>query len=106
MKPKILPLIVIKHLVITSVMFMNAYPDPQGISDEFSPREIVLCWQLDFKTHCRAQFGAYCIVYNEPDATTTNTMNLRTRNGICLGPTGNFQGTFKFLDLDTLTVIK
>jgi hypothetical protein len=66
----------------------------------------VLRWQHDFKLHCRAQFGAYCIVYDKPDTTTTNTMNLRTRNGICLGPTGNFQGTFKFLDLDTLTVIK
>jgi hypothetical protein len=33
-------------------------------------------------------------------------MELRTRNCICLGPTGNFQGTFKFFDLDTLTVIK
>jgi hypothetical protein len=28
MKPKVLPLIVIKHLVINSFMFMNAYPDP------------------------------------------------------------------------------
>ncbi|KAL7503775.1 hypothetical protein ACHAXN_001516 [Cyclotella atomus] len=105
-KPKILPLIIINHLVITSVMFMNAYPDAQGISDKLSPPEIVLCWQLDFKTHCRAQLGAYCIIYDNPDTTTTNTMNERTRNGICLGPTGNSQGTFKFLDLNTLTVIK
>jgi hypothetical protein len=80
----------------------NAYPDAQGIS----PPEIVLRWQLDFKTHCRAQFGAYCIVYDEPHTTTTNTMNERTRNAICLGPTGNFQGTLKFFDLDILTVIK
>jgi hypothetical protein len=88
------------------VMSLNAYPDKQGVSDQFSPREIVLRWQLDFETHCFAQFGSYCIVYDDPNSTVTNTMELRTCNCICLGPTGNFQGTFKFFNLDTLTIIK
>mgnify|MGYP003325905523 CR=1 FL=1 len=39
---KIMPNVMIKSLVLMAVMFMNAYPDKQGISQEFSPRELVL----------------------------------------------------------------
>jgi hypothetical protein len=47
----VLPNVIIKQLVLHSVMFLNAFPDKQGISKELSPREIILRWQLDFKCH-------------------------------------------------------
>eukprot|EP00804_Cyclotella_cryptica_P028417 CCRYP_014200-RA/>CCRYP_014200-RA protein AED:0.36 eAED:0.36 QI:0/0/0/1/0/0/3/0/238 len=38
----ILPNVVIKRMVLHAGLFINAYVDKQGISDEFSPREIIL----------------------------------------------------------------
>lgn len=39
---KMLPNLVIKHLVLHAVMFLNTYPDAQGISQDLSPCEIIL----------------------------------------------------------------
>ena len=55
--------------------------------------------KLDAKMHCKVPFGAYCEVHVNPDI--TNTMEPRTRWEICLGPTGNMQGSYKFLSLST-----
>ena len=55
--------------------------------------------KLDAKMHCKVPFGAYCEVHVDPDI--TNTMEPRTKWGICLGPTGNMQGSYKFLSLST-----
>jgi hypothetical protein len=38
-------------------------------------------------------------VHTDPDI--TNTLEFRTRWGICLGPTGNLQGSHKFMPLTT-----
>ena len=61
-------------MVINAVMLLNAYPDAQGISQELSPLELILRWQLDSEIHCKAQFGSYCVAYDEPDAHETNRM--------------------------------
>jgi hypothetical protein len=55
--------------------------------------------KLNAKMHCKVPFGAYCEVHVNPDI--TNMMEPRTRWGICLGPTGNMQGSYKFLSLST-----
>ena len=49
-------------------------------------------------------FGSYCEVHEEN--TPTNSMKLRGIPAICLGPTGNIQGTYSFLNLATGLVIK
>ena len=46
---KILLNAVVKALVIHAVMWMNAWPDKQGITQEYSPRELILRWQLSTK---------------------------------------------------------
>ncbi len=81
---KLLPKLVIIKLMHFCVMWMNSFPVKSGISEKWSPREIVSRHKLDAKMHCKVPFGAYCEVYVEPDI--TNTMELRTRWGICLGP--------------------
>ena len=43
------------------------------------------------------QFGEYCQVHEED--TPRNSMNPRTQGAICMGPSGNKQGGFKFLSL-------
>ena len=99
-----LPFAVIKALINFITMWNNAVPASTGVSQEISPREIVLRWQLDYKRHMRARFGAYCEVSEDDDI--TNTQKDRTTPSVCLGPTGNIQGTYKFYSLLTGKVIK
>jgi hypothetical protein len=63
------------------------------------PQKIVSRHKLDVKMHCKVPFGAYCEVHVDPDI--TNIMEPRTKWGICFGPTGNMQGSYKFLSLST-----
>ena len=101
---KVLPNAIIKGLVHHAVMMMNAIPAPKGVSSVFSPRELVLRWQLSFAVHCRAPFGSLCTVYDDPEI--TNNMAERSWEGINLGPSGNMQGSHKFYCLSTRTVYK
>lgn len=54
---------------------------------------------LDFKRDLALQFGAYCQVHAHD--TPRNSMKPRTVGGICLGPSGNDQGGYKFMNLET-----
>jgi hypothetical protein len=78
---------------------MNTFPVKLGISKKWSSRELISRHRLDAKLHCKAPFGAYCEVHMDPDI--TNTMEPRTKWAICLGPTGNMQGSYKFMSLST-----
>ena len=100
----VLPRAIIKAMVLFEVMWLNAICPGDGWSTTYSPREIVVRWQLDVALHCRGDFGSYCLAYDEP--VPTNTQEPRGRDCICLGPTGNRQGTYKFYDLKTKSVIK
>ncbi len=86
------------------VMWLNKFPLATGISTQFSPREFILCHCLDYNNHCRAPFGAYCKTHEENDA--TNSMDTQGTLSICLGPTGNLQGSCYFLSLVTGKLIK
>ena len=86
------------------VLWMNAFPVKSGISQTFSPRELLVRWRLDYKKHCRVLPGTYCEVHDEP--VPTNTMTARTHEAIALGPTGNLQGSVKFYCLNTGRVLK
>jgi hypothetical protein len=96
---EMLPKLVINKLLHFCVMWMNPFPVKSGVSEKYSPGELVSRHKLDAKLHCRIPFGAFCEVHANPDI--TNTMEPRTRWGICLGPTGNLQGSYKFMSLTT-----
>ena len=83
---------------------LNAFLVQSGVSETFSPREILLCWRMDAKKHCKVLPGSYCEVHDEPNP--TNTTVSRTHEGIALGPTGNLQGSVKFYCLNTGQVLK
>ncbi len=78
---------------------MNSFPVRSGISEKWGTHELVSRTKLDAKLHCRALFGSYCETHEDPDI--TNTLDPRTKWGICMGPTGNLQGSYKFLSLST-----
>ena len=54
---------------------------------------------LDFKKHCAIPFGSYCQVFW--DKYPSNTPKEWTIAAICLGPTGNAQGGYKYYALAT-----
>ena len=92
--------LILIELIYHVVLWLNAFPlKNSGVSANLSPRELVIRHKLDFKKHCRAQFGSYCEVHDEP--VPTNSMTSRTTPAIVLGPTGNLQGTYKFFSLTT-----
>ena len=60
---KALPKQVIIHLIYPVVMWINASPNENGISQVYSPREIVTGKTLKYKLHCKANFGQYVHPY-------------------------------------------
>ena len=70
-----------------------------GISDTLIPKTIISGETLDYKKHLILQIGQYCQVHEE-DA-PHNIQNPRTKGAILLGPSGNLQGGFKFMALNT-----
>jgi hypothetical protein len=87
-----------------TVLGLNALPVKTGILTTYSPRELLVCWRMDYKKHCWVLPGLYCEVHDEP--VPTNTMVWRTHEGIALGPTGNIQGSMKFYCINTGQVLK
>jgi hypothetical protein len=59
------------------------------ISKKWSPPELVSRHKLDTKLHRRSPFGSYCKVHVDPDI--TNTLDPRTKQVICMGPTGRME---------------
>ena len=102
---KIIPSVIIIHSVIFSVMWINFFPPVGGISEMLSPQAIITGLTPDFFKHCKAPFGSYAQVHAEPEP-KNDVMTSRTVGGICLGPLGNIQGTYKFLSVLTGQVIK
>jgi hypothetical protein len=59
---------------------------------------------VDFKRDCKLGYGEYVQVYADEDI--TNTMKPRTLGAICVGVSGNLQGTYLFLSLATWKILK
>jgi hypothetical protein len=79
------------------VYWLNIMPKHD---QRLSPRDIIMGEEkLDYKKVCQLPFGAYVQVHDDLDI--TNTMESRTTRAINLGPTGNLQGTHRFLSLKT-----
>jgi hypothetical protein len=68
-----------------------------GVSTTQSPAELILNRKIDFNAHCRVEFGQYVQTHEEHD----NSMNARTVGAIATRPTGNTQGGYYFIRLDT-----
>ena len=82
------------ELVYNAVMWLNGFLPTGGISKSYIPRTTMTGKYLDFNKQFKVLFGAY-VEYHKDD-NTTNIMAERTRTGICLVPTANFQGRYNF----------
>ncbi len=94
-----LPKIMIIELMHFCILWLNSFPVRSGVSEKWSPRELILCHWLDEKLHYKTPLGEYCKMHTDPDI--TNTMEPRTKWGICKGPTVNLQGSYNFMPLTT-----
>ena len=76
----------------TAVFWLNTVPMMGGASQDLSPRTILMGQQMDYKCHCRFQFGEYVQTHEEHN----NSMNPRTVGALALRPVGNAKGAFIF----------
>ena len=74
------------------------FPAKGGVIN-VSPRTLMTGIKLYYSKHCRFPFGSYVQVHDDPSL--TNSPTARTMGEITLGPTGNLQGGYKFLNLRT-----
>ena len=85
----------------TAVFWLNAFPAVGGASQDLSPRTTRTGQQVDYKRHCRYQFGEYTQTHEEHN----NSMNPRMIGAIALRLVGNGQGSFYFLSITTGRVL-
>lgn len=91
------------HVVQWIALIKNAFPAKGGITDVYSPRQIILTGQKLGYKDLRVDFGGYYEVHDEP--TPLNSMKSRTRPCIALGQKANLHGGYKFLDNNTEKVL-
>lgn len=102
--PYTLTSVMVVYLVQYSVTTINMFPKGGAENPNVSPREMFLGRKIDVNIECRLQFGVYVQVHE--DDVITNTMKARTVGAIALGPAGNLQGSYNFLNLNTWRVIR
>jgi hypothetical protein len=92
-----IPALLVIYIVFNAVRLLNHFPTKGGISDTISPKTIMTGETLDYKKHLCLQIGQYCQVHEEDQP--RNSQLPRTKGAICLGPSGNVQGGYKFMSL-------
>ena len=92
-----IPAWLVIEMTKTAVFWLNAFPVMGGASQDLSPCTILMGQQVDYKCHCRFQFGEYAQTQEEHN----NSMNPRTVGALALWPVGNGQGSFYFLSIST-----
>ena len=100
---KILPLLMLIKMINHSVLWLNAFPPKGRVLEMISPRMIVIGVPFDYNKHCKWAFGTYGQMSEEPKP--SNTQVGQSLGAICLGPKGNLQGSYKFLNLRTSKMI-
>ena len=95
---KYLPVLMVIEMIMCSVLWLNAFPAKNGVSDSLSPHLLMTGVPFDYNKHCKHAFGTYGQVHEDA---TDNTQIAHAVSAICLGPTGNLQGSYKFLNLQT-----
>jgi hypothetical protein len=94
-----IPKIMAVHIVLNVVKLLNFFPTKGGLSETLSPKTIISGETLDYKKHLSLQIRQYCQVHEEDNS--RNSQLARTKGAISLGPSGNLQGGFKFIALNT-----
>ena len=97
-----LPAVVLVNAVLFVTKQLNLFPVKGGISNQFSPKQIMTGEVVHYK-FCSVAFGQYCQISEEGHP--RNGLGARTQGAIALGPSGNVQGGHKFYTLNTASVV-
>ena len=81
---KALPILVLKVLVMESARKLNFFPAKNGISQYYSPRQIVHRETLDYEKDCKYYLGQYVQAHDDPNP--KNTQDPRTIDCLYLRP--------------------
>ena len=96
-----IPARLVVEMAKASVFWLNGVPPKDYFGGNLSPRTMVTGQKLDYKRHCRYQFGEYVQTHEQHD----NSMDPRTVGALALRPTGNAQGSFYFMSISTGRVL-
>jgi len=96
---QLIPKLLTIHIVLNIVKLLNFFPTKGGVSETLTPKTIMYGETLDYKKHLSLQVGQYCQVHEEDNP--RNSQIALTKAAISLGPSGNLQGGFKFMALNT-----
>ena len=92
--PKLLTI----YIVFAVVRMINYLPVKGGVSVLLSPKTIMSGETLYYKWHLGLKIGKYFQVHKHEYP--SNSRLPRTKGAICLGPSGNEQGGFRFMSLN------
>jgi len=87
----------IVEIIYNTVFWLNCFLHKNGIHPTLSPRTIVTGTTINYDKHCRIPFGTYVQVHKQDN----NSMASCTSGAIALRPSGNTQGSYYFLNLDS-----
>ena len=95
-----MPVIMVIELVKDIVSWLNQFPSKGCIVPNMGPRTYLTGEVYDYKLHCKAEFGHYCQGHDDPDA--KNRVDIpRTTGAIVLCNSGNMQGGYRLMSLNT-----
>lgn len=96
--------IMIVYLIYYCVTTINLFSKTNMVGGGLiSPREMLIGRKIDLNHEFKLGFGDY--VQTHEDNEVINTMAARTMGAISLGPTGNGQGSYRFLNLSTWRLV-
>ena len=94
------PKILVEACVYNAVRLLNSIPATNGVSKDISPASLITgAGPLDYEKLMKIKYGDYAQVNVE--STITNDSKPRTVGAIALYPTGNEQGGWYFMSLQT-----
>ena len=93
-----MPKLLTTRIVLNKVKMLKINPTKGGISDSLSPKTIMSGYKLDFSKHLLLQLVQYCQVHEKESP--HNIQAPRTKGAICISPSGNLQGRYKFMALN------
>ena len=91
-----LNMLLVRELIYRIEFALNAFPPGDGVSETISPRTLITGRGVT-QRHFELEFGEYVQVHEKSD----NTMRPRTVGAIALRPTGNEEGSYYFMSLET-----
>jgi hypothetical protein len=94
-----IPKLMTIHIVLNVVKLLIFFPNKGGVSDTLSPKTIMSGETLDYKKNLGLQIGQYFQVHEEDNPRYSQIA--RTKGAVSLGPSGNLQGGFKFMALNS-----